>query len=55
MDNGANQLLAELGSVIKRYSQESDVTIAEAIGVVCMLKAQLLDDAIGGEAEECVG
>ena len=52
MDGAATQLLDEIRSTIIRYSSESDVTISEAIGVLELAKAELIDDALNGESEE---
>ena len=46
MPSGANQLQHELESVILRYSIESDITLCEALGVLELVKARLLDDAL---------
>jgi len=46
MPSGANQLQHELESVILRYSIESDITICETLGVLELVKARLLDDAL---------
>ena len=43
-DIGPNEMLqGELHSVIHRYAQESDVSIAAAIGVLELVKDELLD------------
>lgn len=42
MEGHADQLRRELFSVIRRWSQESDVTLCEALGVLELLKADLL-------------
>lgn len=43
--NAVNQLQNELQSVLNRYAAESDLTIAETLGVLELVKAQLLDEA----------
>ena len=42
MNNGADQLKREMQSLLRRYAGESDVTIAEAIGVIELVKAELI-------------
>jgi hypothetical protein len=42
MEGHADQLRRELFAVICRWSQESDVTLCEALGVLELLKADLL-------------
>jgi hypothetical protein len=42
MEGQADQLRRELFAVICRWSQESDVTLCEALGVLELLKADLL-------------
>ncbi len=43
--NASNQLQNELQSVLNRYAAESDLTIAETLGVLELIKARLLDEA----------
>lgn len=42
MAGAADQLRREMFGTILRWSQESDVTLCEAIGVLELLKADLL-------------
>lgn len=39
-----DQMYAELDAVIKRYAEENDVTVYRAIGVIEVLKSDILDD-----------
>jgi hypothetical protein len=42
MNSGVDQLKRELNSILRRYAGESDVTLAEAVGVLEIVKAELL-------------
>ena len=46
MPSGVNQLQHEIESIILRYSLESDITVCEALGILEIVKARLLDDAL---------
>jgi hypothetical protein len=42
MDGAADQLRRELFLAIRRWAQESDITLCEAIGVLELLKVDLI-------------
>ena len=46
MPSGVNQLQHEIESIILRYSLESDITVCEVFGILEIVKARLLDDAL---------
>jgi len=43
MDGAADQLRRELYLAIRRWSQESDITLCEVLGVLELLKVDLID------------
>jgi hypothetical protein len=42
----ATQLKQELINVLRRYSQESDVTICQALGVLDIVKAEMIQEML---------
>lgn len=50
--DASQQLKNELQNIIYRYSQESDVTIAEAIGVLELVKIELIDEAMCDDGDD---
>jgi hypothetical protein len=52
MSNGLNQLKRELDMLLRRYAGESDVTIAEAIGMLEIAKAELIALAQEDDGDE---
>jgi hypothetical protein len=42
----ATQLKQEIVNVLRRYSQESDVTICQALGVLEIVKAEMIQEML---------
>ena len=52
MNDGATQLKQEIMNVLRRYADESDVTLCQTLGVLDIIKAEIMTQVLASEEQD---